>query len=63
MRSGRHGNKKLLEDYNTYGEEAFVFEVIEELPCDTSSDVLLKKEAEQIKKHLREGKDVYNCLN
>jgi sugar-specific transcriptional regulator TrmB len=25
--------------------------------------VLLKKESEQIKKHLREGKDVYNCLN
>ena len=62
LRHNKHGNKQLQEDYNTYGEEAFVFEVIEELPCDTSQDVLLKKESEQIKKHLREGKNVYNCL-
>ena len=63
LRHNKHGNKQLQEDYNTYGEEAFVFEVIEELPCDTSKGVLLKKESEQIKKHLREGKNVYNCLN
>jgi len=42
------------------GEEAFIFEVIEELPCDTEQDVLLKKESEQIKKHLNEGKELYN---
>jgi len=63
LRHNRHDNKQLQEDYNTYGEEAFVFEVIEELPCDTSSGALLKKEAEQIKKHLREDKDIYNSLN
>ena len=63
LRRNIHDNKELQEDYNTYGEEAFIFEVIEELPCDTSRDVLLKKESEQIKKHLREGKNVYNCLN
>ena len=63
LRKKKHTNIQLQEDYNTYGEEAFVFEVIEELPCDTSPDVLLKKEAEQIKKHLREGKDIYNSLN
>ena len=63
LRNNKHDNPSLQEDYNTYGEEAFVFEVIEELPCDTSSGVLLKKEAEQIIKHLREGKDIYNSLN
>ena len=63
LRNNKHQNQQLQEDYNTYGEEAFVFEVIEELPCDTSPDVLLKKESEQIKKHLREGKSIYNCLN
>jgi hypothetical protein len=63
LRQKNHRNAQLQEDYNTYGEEAFIFEVIEELPCDTSQDVLLKKESEQIKKHLREGKNVYNCLN
>ena len=63
LRKDKHPNPQLQEDYNTYGEEAFVFEVIEELPCDTSSGVLLEKEAEQIKKHLNEGKKIYNCLN
>ena len=60
LRTNKHKNKQLQEDYNTYGEEAFVFEVIEELPCDTSRDVLLEKERAQIKKHLNEGKKLYN---
>ena len=62
LRYNKHETPQLQEDYNTYGEEAFVFEVIEELPCDTSPDVLLEKEGEQIKKHLREGKELYNKL-
>ncbi len=63
LRHNKHDNKQLQEDCNTFGKEAFVFEVIEELPCDISQDVLLKKESEQIKKHLKEGKEIYNCLN
>ena len=43
-----------------YGEEAFIFEIIEELSCDTSKDVLLKKEKEYIKQYLKEGKALYN---
>lgn len=60
LRRNKHDNKQLQEDYNTYGEEAFIFEVIEELPCDTPEEVLREKEQEEIKKHLREGKDTYN---
>jgi len=60
LRHNRHEIPQLQEDYDTYGEEAFIFEVIEQFPCNTSSDVLLEKEEEQIKKHLREGKGLYN---
>ena len=62
LRHNKHDNPRLQKDWHTFGEEAFVFEIIEELACDTSSDVLLKKEAEQIKKHLNEGKELYNKL-
>ena len=60
LRHNKHNTPQLQEDYNTYGEEAFAFEIIEELPCDTSRDVLLKKERAQIKKYLNEGKKLYN---
>ena len=60
LRGERHENTKLQEDYNTYGEEAFVFEVIEELPCDIQPEVLLEKERAQVKKYLDEGKKLYN---
>jgi len=60
LRHNRHGNKQLQEDWDKYGEEAFIYEVIEKLPCDISRDVLLKKESEQIKKYLNEGKRLYN---
>ena len=60
LRNSKHRNSQLQEDWDKYGEEAFVFEVIEELPCDTSSGVLLKKESKAIKKHLNEGKKLYN---
>ena len=60
LRRKKHENTQLQEDYNTYGEEAFIFEVIEEFPCDASPDVLLEKERAQIKKHLNEGKKLYN---
>ena len=60
LRNNKHHVPQLQEDYDKYGMEAFVFEVIEELPCDTSRDVLLEKESEAIKKYLNEGKRLYN---
>jgi len=60
LRRQKHGNSQLQEDWNKYGEEAFIFEIIEELSCDTSKDVLLKKEKEYIKQYLKEGKVLYN---
>jgi len=60
LRGKKHVNPQIQEDWDKYGEEAFIFKVIEELPCDTPPDVLLEKECEQIKKHLKEGKEIYN---
>ena len=60
LRHQKHDNPPLQEDWNEHGEEAFVFEIIEELPCNTLSDVLLEKEGEYIKQYLNEGKTLYN---
>jgi hypothetical protein len=60
LRRQKHESPALQEDWNKYGEEAFVFEIIEELPCDTSRDLLLKKEEKYIKQYLNEGKLLYN---
>ena len=60
LRNQKHHVSLLQEDWNKHGEQAFVFEIIEELPCDTSKDVLLKKEKEYIKQYLNEGKLLYN---
>jgi len=63
LRKNIHTNKHLQRDWNEYGEDAFVFEVIEELPPDTSSELLLEKEREQIIEHLKRDVILYNTLN
>lgn len=60
LRHQKHYVSSLQEDWNKYGEDAFVFEIIEELPCDTPRDLLLKKEDNYIKQYLNEGKSLYN---
>ena len=60
LRTQKHGNSQLQEDWNKYGEESFIFQIIEELPSDTSKDMLLEKEEEYIKQYLNEGKLLYN---
>ena len=62
LRNQKHHVSLLQEDWNKHGEQAFVFEIIEELPCDTSKDVLLEKEDKHIKQYLKEGKTLYNIL-
>tara|TARA_Y100000296_G_C5051910_1_gene195276 strand:- start:44 stop:655 length:612 start_codon:yes stop_codon:yes gene_type:complete len=63
LRKNKHENKHLQRDYDEHGKDAFVFEVIEELPPDTSSELLLEKEREQIIEHLKRDVILYNTLN
>jgi hypothetical protein len=58
LRGGYHDNKKLQGDFDKYGEEAFEWEIIKELPEDKS--VLLLEEAREISKRIKEGQDLYN---
>jgi len=56
----KHENDALQKDYRKYGEEVFVYEVIEELPPRTPKRTLREKEALLIGKYLSEGKQLYN---
>ena len=62
LRNQKHHISSLQEDWNKHGEQAFVFEIIEELPCDTAKDELITKEEEYIKQYLNEGKVLYNTI-
>jgi group I intron endonuclease len=56
LRNGRHNNRHLQAAWGKYGEQAFVFVVIEELPAD--ADLLA---AENVWLHEHVGKDY--CYN
>ena len=60
LRSNKHKNPDLQADYNEYGEEAFTYELIEEFPHDTASDILMIKEGEYIENFKNEGRKLYN---
>ena len=62
LRNNTHVNKHLQQDYNKYGKDAFVFEVLEEYPADTSSELLLERERANIIRSIREHKPLYNTL-
>jgi predicted GIY-YIG superfamily endonuclease len=51
-------NTLLQEDWDKFGEQAFVFEVLEELPKD--KDVLLEREYHYINNAIKEGAELYN---
>ena len=59
----RHRNTALQADYDKCGLHAFEFKVIEELPCDTSSDILVEIEERLIQKYISEGKELYNQIS
>jgi len=63
LRKNKHENKQIQRDYDEHGKDAFVFEVIEELPPDTPSELLLEKEREQIIEHLKRDVRLYNVLS
>jgi len=63
LRNNTHESRSLQQDYNKYGKDAFVFEVLEEYPADTSSKLLLERERETIIRLIRDDKELYNTLS
>ena len=57
LRDGVHTNKELQMDYDKYGKDAFVFELVEEVPKDIAYDELDELEREYINRFdsFREG--------
>lgn len=62
LRHQRHSNKFLQADYNKCGEEAFLFEVIEETEGMTKKERLVIEE-NYIKQHYDGGINCYNLCN
>jgi hypothetical protein len=59
----KHKNPRMQADYNLYGKEYMIYEVIEEHPCDTPSETLREREREQIIDHIKKGYKLYNKIN
>jgi len=59
----KHKNPRMQADYNLHGKEHMIYEVIEEHPCDTPSEILYEREREQIIDHIRKGYNLYNRIN
>jgi hypothetical protein len=60
LRKGIHKNPKLQKSWNIWGEDAFCFNVVEELPPDFSPELLLEKETALILEHASSGTRLYN---
>jgi hypothetical protein len=58
LRGNYHSNPNLQEDFNKFGEEAFEWSIIKELPKDR--EVLTKEEKLHIDSLIAEGKNLYN---
>ena len=62
LRNNRHPHRGLQQDYNEYGKDAFVFEVIEEYPPGTSAELLHEREREILIRKIQDHKELYNTL-
>ena len=62
LRNQKHQNKFLQADFNKYGEEAFVFEVMEVTDGKTKEERLTIEEG-YIKQHYDNGKSCYNLCS
>lgn len=58
LEKNNHCNPRLQEDYNGFGEEAFVYEIYKEVEKD--KDLLVLEEKNAIKDLISQGKEVYN---
>lgn len=60
LRKGIHPTSQLQKDWDKWGEDAFRFDVVEELPCDLNKEQLLEKEAALMLEHISNGAKLYN---
>ncbi len=60
LRKGTHPNPQLQKAWDKWGEDAFCFDVVEELPCDFNKEQLLEKEAALMLEHISNGVKLYN---
>jgi len=58
LRGNYHRNPHLQADFNEFGEDAFEWSIIQELPKD--KEVLEREETNTIERLLAEGKELYN---
>jgi predicted GIY-YIG superfamily endonuclease len=58
LRGGYNANRLLQEDFDSFGEEVFRWEILKEFPKDKK--ILLLEEARTINKFLKEDKELYN---
>ena len=58
LKNNKHENRRLQEDFNKFGEEAFEYSVVKELSNDKK--LLRQEEKIYIKKLIAEGKKLYN---
>jgi len=60
LRSQRHENYKLQQDFNEHGEDVFEWSILKELPKD--KELLLLEEAREIQRRINNGEDLYNLM-
>jgi len=60
LKFGNHRNKDLQKDWNTYGEQSFVFEVLSELKKSEKEDVNYRKELEALQEMVMEELQIEN---
>tara|TARA_R110000824_G_scaffold382646_1_gene575886 strand:- start:471 stop:947 length:477 start_codon:yes stop_codon:yes gene_type:complete len=63
LRNSRHPNHQLQEDWNQFGKEQFVFEVLKKMPPDSEKIEIRKEELETLHRFQLQKIKLYNVLN
>ena len=60
LKRKKHENLSIQKDYDSYGEDAFEWSIIKDLPKDKNQ--LLLEEAREIQRRINNGEDLYNLV-
>jgi hypothetical protein len=60
LRKGKHENPRLQEDWTKFGEDAFEFSVLEEMPAQCDDSILFDREAYHMQDFVNKGIKLYN---
>ena len=63
LKNNKHSNPLLQSDWNNFGEENFIFEVVEDMPPDTPKIKVRERELNLLKILNESGIKLYNVLN